>query len=117
MELFERLTGQKWNDDAEMVRDEEKKITEFDYEEYFHPELLKGVDTDSPEFKKLVRQLNLTQMTKYERLQKNKAAFSELMPLLAGLTKLEKDTLIHKMQNDRRSGAAAGQEHREAIYR
>lgn len=38
------------------------------------------------------------------------------MPLLAGLSKTEMDTLIHKMQNDRRSGAPAGEEAREAIY-
>jgi hypothetical protein len=116
MELFEKLTGQKWHQDAAMVRDEETKITEFDYENYFHPDLLKNVDTDSKDFKKLVRALHLSQKTEYERLVENKAGFSKLMPLLAGLSRNEQDTLIHKLKNDRRSGATAGQEGREAIY-
>jgi hypothetical protein len=100
-----------------MVRDHETKITEFDYENHFHPDLLKNVDTDSAEFKRLVRGLNLATKTEYERLQDNKASFSKLMPLLAGLSNHEMDTLIHKMQNDRRSGAPAGEEAREAIYK
>jgi len=80
-----------------MVRDAETKITEFDYENYIHPDLLKNVDTDSKDFKRLVRGLNLSTNTEYERLQANKAAFSKLMPLLAGLSKTEQDTLIHKI--------------------
>lgn len=47
MELFEKMFGQKWFDDAALQRDQETKITEFDYENYFHPDLLKQVDTTS----------------------------------------------------------------------
>lgn len=97
MVLFERLSGQKWNQDDAMVRDAETKITEFDYENYIHPDLLKNVDTDSKDFKRLIRGLNLSTNTEYERLQENKAAFSKLMPLLAGLSKVEQETLIHKI--------------------
>jgi hypothetical protein len=72
-----------------MVRDHETKITEFDYENHFHPELLKNVDCDGKDFRRLVRGLNLASRTQHERLEDNKAAFSALMPLLAGLTPLE----------------------------
>jgi len=75
MTLFERLTGQKWYQDSATIRDEETKITEFDYENYFHPDLLKNVDTDSKDFLRLVRGLNLASKTEYERLQDNKASF------------------------------------------
>lgn len=38
--------------------DEEKKITEFDYENYIDPQLLQGVDTSSESFKKAIRLMN-----------------------------------------------------------
>lgn len=33
--LFSQLSGQNWYDDATTLVDEEYKITEFDYENYF----------------------------------------------------------------------------------
>ena len=41
------MTGKDWYDDANILIDEETKITEFDYENYLDPNLLKGVDTKS----------------------------------------------------------------------
>ena len=46
-DLFKELTGSNWNDDAMASVDEEHKITEFDYEKYLNPELLKNVDTST----------------------------------------------------------------------
>ena len=37
-EFFKELTGFNWHDDEGVERDEEKKITEFDYENFFPPE-------------------------------------------------------------------------------
>ncbi len=52
MKLFEELTGKSWYDDVHVGHDEEKKITEFDYEEWLTPEELEGIDTRSNDFKK-----------------------------------------------------------------
>lgn len=68
MKLFEELTGMGWYDDIEISVDQEKKITEFDYEDFLHPAILKDMDTKSPEFKQLIRYLNYNTKTKFERL-------------------------------------------------
>ena len=39
-ELFKELTGSNWYDDARVIRDEEHKITEFDYENFIDTSLL-----------------------------------------------------------------------------
>jgi len=53
--LFEKITGNSWDAMNDLERDTEKKITEFDYENFIHPGMLKDVDTKSKEFKKYVR--------------------------------------------------------------
>ena len=68
-ELFTELTGQDWHSDAQVRDDKEVKITEFDYENYLSPALLKNVETDSAEFKDLVKMLNYSTKTQYEGLQ------------------------------------------------
>ena len=108
-ELFTELTGRDWYDDADVKFDEETKITEFDYENYIKPELLNGVDTNSQEFKDFIKMANFTSKTRHEKFQEQKAAFSALMPHLAGLSKDEMRALIHKMQNDSRKSAKAGE--------
>ena len=57
-----------WSDDCRTREDREFKITEFDYENYLDPVLLKQIDTNSDEFKNLVKTLNLCTETRYERL-------------------------------------------------
>ena len=44
-DFFKELTGKDWYDDQHQLFDNEYKITEFDYENYFDPKLLKNVDT------------------------------------------------------------------------
>ena len=67
-DLFTELTGRDWHEDDTIREDNEFKITEFDYENYLDPELLKNVDTKSEEFKDLVKLLNFTTETEYESL-------------------------------------------------
>ena len=63
-DLFKELTGSNWHDDAWTELDEETKITEFDYEKYLNPELLKNVDTTDPKFKEFIHMLNYSTKTK-----------------------------------------------------
>jgi hypothetical protein len=75
--------------------DHEAKITEFNYEEFIHPELLKNMDTDSIEFKRMIKLMNLNSKTKYEQHQANKAQFKTYMPLFAKLYPHEMRALLH----------------------
>jgi len=86
IELFKELTGRGWFENSKIVTDPEHKITEFDYEKYLNPTLLKDVDTQSDEFKTLIKQLNFNSRTRYEDLEEKKSNFRKLMPMLAGLT-------------------------------
>lgn len=67
-DLFKELTGSGWDDDANVKFDEEHKITEFDYEKYLNPELLKNIDTTTEDFKDFIKVLNYSTKTKYETL-------------------------------------------------
>lgn len=67
-DLFTKLTGSNWYDDAHTIVDEEFKITEFDYENYIHPDCIPPNAANDPEFKKLIRIFNLFTQTKHERL-------------------------------------------------
>lgn len=103
MDLFEELTGMNYNDDASLVQDNEQKITEFDYEKYLNPELLKNMDTQSAEFKEMVRALNFVSKTRYEALQANKKQFGELQSVLSGMSESEQRAFIHLIKNKKRS--------------
>lgn len=79
--------------------DDEHKITEFDYENYFSKEALEGVDTKSAEFRMLVKALNFCSATEHEQLQNAKENFKEMMPVLRSLSKDEARTFMHKLRN------------------
>jgi hypothetical protein len=70
--LFKEMTGEDWFADSTVKFDREKKITEFDFENYLNPALLKGVDTTTPEFKEYVRKLNFVSKTWFEAHQEKK---------------------------------------------
>jgi len=89
MELFEQLTGRDYFEDATDVLDREEKITEFNYEDFLNPELLKGIDTESDDFKLFIKTLNFYSKTRLEKHEQDKEIFRELMPMLAGLTPAE----------------------------
>ena len=67
--LFKELTGEDYFSDSSVRTDLEQKITEFDYEKYLNADLLEGVDTQSDDFKMLVRRLNYSTKTRLEALQ------------------------------------------------
>ena len=69
--LFEKIYGSKWDAFAGLDRDPEKKITEFDFEDFIPAELLKNVDTTTPEFRRMIRQMNLDSNTKFEEHKAN----------------------------------------------
>lgn len=94
-QLFEELYGVPWHWDDGVQVDHEAKITEFNYEEFIHPELLKTMDTDSVEFKRMIKLMNHNSKTKYEQHQANKAQFKTYMPLFAKLYPNEMRALLH----------------------
>lgn len=47
--------------------------------------------------------LNLFSQTEHERLQRNKNAFKELMPVLSSLNSSEQEALLHKLRNSNRN--------------
>lgn len=76
--LFKEITGMDYFGDAMLNQDMEEKITEFDYEKYVNPEILKNMDTESEDFKEMIRALNYVSKTNNEALQYNKQQFSKL---------------------------------------
>lgn len=94
-DLFEEIYGVSWDSDYGVRVDPEVKITEFNYEQFIHPELLKTMDTESVEFKRLIKLMNHNTKTKYEQLQANKEQFKQLMPLLSKLHPHEQKALVH----------------------
>ena len=115
-DLFKELTGSDWNDDAGYKFDEEHKITEFDYEKYLNPELLKNVDTTTDSFKDFIKALNYSTKTKHERLQEQKAQFRELLPVLATLRDdKEKRAFIHLIRNNQGNGRVSNEYTKRAM--
>ena len=107
--LFKDLTGEDWNAHARTVFDQETKITEFDYENYLNPELIKNLDTKTDEFKTMVRKLNYLTKTRYEAHEYKKAQFKKLQGVLTGLNGEEQRALIHLLKN--KNGSAAEGQH------
>jgi len=108
--LFKELTGEDWHAHSRVNTDSETKITEFDYENYLNPALIKDMDTSSPEFKEFVHQLNFLTKTKYEAHQEKKNQFAKLQQVLAPLNAEEKRALIHLIKNKRTEGCVDGKE-------
>jgi hypothetical protein len=103
-DLFTEMTGGKnWYHEASKVIDDEYKITEFDYENYFDKSLLPKNATDSVEFKRLIKILNLFTKTEHELLQEQKEGFKNLMPILRTLNAEEQEAFLHKLRNSGRS--------------
>ena len=109
MELFKELTGADWFAKDYVEFDKETKITEFDYENYLHPDLLSRIDTSTPEFKNLVKHLNFNTKTQYEKHKIAQEKFSKFMGLISCLNDEEKRAFIHLVKN-RHGGCAPGEE-------
>ena len=113
-EIYETIFGRDWFFKPHEMVDDEKKITEFDYENYLQPELVSGEDTDTEEFKRLVRLLNLTSKTQLEQSDADKEGFRDAMPALAMLTQEEKWSLVHLLRNESTKRLASGSESESA---
>lgn len=69
--MFKELTGKDWHSDSTVDLDPEEKITEFNYEKFIPAALLDHYSPliGTPEFKKMIKYLNYTSKTEFERLQ------------------------------------------------
>lgn len=62
-ELFKEMYGLDYNYFQDLVYDQEEKITEFNYENYISKHILKGLDTQSDEFKVAIKKMNFLTKT------------------------------------------------------
>jgi hypothetical protein len=102
-DLFAEMYGTEWDQFDNLMFDQEEKITEFNYENFIPAQILKGMDTQSQDFKDLVKQLNFSNKTAYEQHRANQAQFKELMPLISNLDKEETEIFMHLIQNKNQS--------------
>lgn len=65
--IFKELYGREWNHFDGVIFDPEEKITEFNYENYINPHILKTMDTHSQEFKRMIKIMNLENKTAFEQ--------------------------------------------------
>ena len=98
LELFKEIFGVDYYQEFGFL-EEEEKITEFQYEKYIHPELLKDMDTQSEQFKRYIKKQNFKAKTFMEQHQENQKFFESILPLLQVLNKDEQRDLIHYLQN------------------
>jgi len=63
-ELFEEVFGMSWDEDLYTEVDSEFKITEFNYEDFIHKDVLESINTDSEEFKQMIKYMNITTKTR-----------------------------------------------------
>lgn len=102
-ELFREITGKHWNFYDLLEFDDEKKITEFDYEEFLPKEVIARFDTNSEEFKRYVRKMNLETKTKYESFQEQREWFRGIMEMiqLGDLNEHEARSYLHYLENSK----------------
>jgi len=62
------------------------------------------MDTDSQDFKDMIRSLNFSTKTKYEQHKANQQKFSSMMPLLAQLNAREQRDLVHLLESESGKG-------------
>jgi hypothetical protein len=97
--VFTDLYGLEWDHFKHLMFDDEDKITEFNYENFIPAPLLKTMDTDSKDFKMMIREINMTNKTQYEQHMENQEKFKNLMPAMSVLTDNEIDIFIHMLKN------------------
>lgn len=101
--LFTELAGGKeWDHYDHLEVDPEKKITLYDYEKHLPASYLKNVDTNSEEFKREVKLMTLLSKTQFERHQKIKSEFREMMNVLSLLNEEEGKAFVHLLKNKHR---------------
>jgi len=60
------MYGMPWDAFDHLEHDPEDKITEFNYEKFISADVLATLDTDSQDFKDMIRSLNFSTKTRYE---------------------------------------------------
>jgi len=70
---------------------------------------LQGVDTQSEDFKRLIKVANFNSRTEYEQHQDNKAQFQKLMPVIADLDEEETRIFLHLIKNKSRDQSLSKQ--------
>ena len=108
LELYEELYGRSWFFNYGQVMDDEEKITEFNYENFIPAEVLARYDTNSDDFKEMIRLMNINSKTQMEQSEADKAEFRKLMPALSCLKDDEKRSFIHLLKNERNKRVAPG---------
>jgi hypothetical protein len=99
---FKDMFGEEWHAYDNAFLDTQKKVTEFDFENFFPAGFLKHQNTESDEFKRMVRELNFDSKTDLEQHQANQQLFRGLMPFMSQLTEKEGRDFIHLYQNNTR---------------
>ena len=107
--LFEKMYGRAWNAMDDVIFDEEEKITEYNYEEHIPKHLLKGIDTNSEDFKRAIKMANYNSKTKYEQHKADQKEFQKLMPTLASLDEEETEIFLHLIRNKGRDQSLSKQ--------
>lgn len=100
-DLFTEMYGNLYSDYEDLQFDPEEKITEFNYEKFIPEYELANMDTQSQEFKDMIKMMNVKSKTQYEQHKANQQQFRELMPILAKLNLEESEIFIHMIRNKR----------------
>lgn len=114
-DFFTSFTGKEYTSDWSVTLDKENKITEFEFEKFLNPTLLKKVNTSKDQFLHFVRKQNFSTNTELEQLKDDKKSFSELMEVLYKMTADEQRDFVH-LVNNKRAKAEFGEEDQEEIY-
>jgi len=78
-------------------------VTEFNYEKFFPSAMLKNVDTESEEFKLIIKVKNWNEKTAFEQHKENQALFKLMMPLFRTLNEDESEAFLHMVKNKSRT--------------
>jgi hypothetical protein len=97
------LYGEEWDAFDKVMFDEEEKITEFNYEQFIPAPILKEMDTESEDFKRMIKLANLKSKTKFEQHKENQENFKHLMLITSRLNQEETETFLHLLKNKRQS--------------
>lgn len=104
-DLYEELYGNPY-DEGKKEFETEEKIHKFNYEKHLHPALLARFDKDSEEFDMFIKQMNVENKTRLEKLKENRTFFCKnILPNLNLLNDKQKgrDFAYFILNNQRNS--------------
>ena len=74
-DIFYAMFGEEWDSFTGMLLDKEDKVTEFNYEHHIPKHILNTLDTQSEDFKQVLKEMNFNTKTRFEQHKENKEAF------------------------------------------